>query len=385
MPAGEAVYRAKDGRDYASFHYAVDAWSHGADPYDPASLTRQARKDGRKGRVYPFFYPPSALPMLSWTLPLGLQTGHRLMAVLNLAALLGLAAVLVRWLRAPAWLPLLLLATSSGAIETARLGQVNGLVALLIGISAWRGRGGPVAVAALLKMSPAVLLLRFVAARRWRAFALGVGIGVGGLALSAGIVGVELTLTFFRDVLPGLSDGGWNGLGVPLSFRANHSLTGFLNGLFPGPDEETLSTVARLGGRATAVGGFAVLAWIGRRRRDPLGEALLWGAFSALALITPVYAWEHHHVMLLLPMVAVGVALRRGRLPRWAWAVFGLCWAIWAWRLPWWRAAWRAAAPLRPLIEESKLLLPVLLIGLGGWGAARSPDAPVAPGGPSTP
>ena len=118
---------------------------------------------------------------------------------------------------------------------------------------------------------------------------------------------------------------------------------------------------------APAAGGLDFRALLNRVMR---GDVAL--AVGILAIL----------VMLLLPMVAVGVALGRGRLPRWTWAVFGLCWAIWAWRLPWWRAAWRSAAPLRPLIEESKLLLPVLLIGLGGWGAARSPDASVAPGGP---
>ena len=385
MPAAAAVWRAKDGRDYASFHYAVEVWQADGDPYDPVALTQQARQDGREGRVYPFFYPPPALPMLAWAQPLGLQVGHRLMAALNLAALLGLAGVLVRWLRAPPWLPILLLATSSGAVETARLGQVNGVIALLIGVSAWRGGGAPVAVAALLKISPAAFLIRFAAARRWRPLVAGVGVGLGGLALGAAIVGVDRTVAFFEEVLPRLSDGGWNGLGVPLSFRANHSLAGLLHGLFPGPDEATLSPVARWVSRVLVLTAFGTLAWVGRRRRDPLGEGLLWGALSGVVLITPVYAWEHHHVLLLLPMVATGAALLQGRLPRWAWAPFGLCWAIWAWRLPWWRAAWNAAEPLRPVIEESKLMLPVLLIGLCGWGVASSPglseragDAPVS-------
>lgn len=375
IPAGAAVHSARDGRDYASFHYAVRVWAGGGDPYDAAALTQAARGDGRRGTVYPFFYPPPALPMLGWTLPLGLQAGHRVMAALNLGALLGLGVLLARWLRAPAWLPLLLLASSSGAMETARLGQVNGVLALLVGLGAWRARGGPIAAAALLKMSPAVLLVRFLAARRWRPLRVGLGVGAAGLGASMLVVGPGLFGRFFLEILPGLSDGGWNGLGVPLSFRANHSLPGLLNGLFPGPDEATLSPVARGLGAAASLVGLAGLAWLGRVERDALGEGLLWGALSALVVVTPVYAWEHHHVLLLLPMVAVGVALLRGRLPRWTWGIFGLCWAIWAWRLPWWRAAWQAAAPLRPLIEESKLLLPVLLLGLGAWGAARSPAA----------
>ena len=375
VPAGLAVQGARDGRDYASFHYAVQVWAHGGDPYEPAAVARAARDDGRRGTVYPFFYPPPALPMLGWTLPLSLQAGHRLMAALNLGALLGLGALLARWLRAPAWLPLLLLATSSGAVETARLGQVNGVLALLVGLGAWRARGAPIAAAALLKMSPAVLLVRFVAARRWRPLLVGLAVGAGGLAASLLVVDLALFRRFFIEVLPGLSSGDWNGLGVPLSFRANHSLPGLLNGLWPGPDEATLSATARGLGAAASLLGFAALAWLGRVDRDPLGEALLWGALSALVVVTPVYAWEHHHVLLLLPMVAVGVALLRGRLPPWAWALFGLCWAIWAWRLPWWRAAWRSLAPLRPLIEESKLLLPLLLMGLGAWGVARSPPA----------
>lgn len=373
VPAGHAVHEAADGRDYASFHYAVRLWAQGGDPYDRGALTQQAREDGRTGRVYPFFYPPPALPMLAWTLPVSLRVGHGLMAMANLASLIGLGVMLARWLRAPMWLPVLLLATSSGAVETARLGQVNGLVAFLIGIAASRSRGAPVALAALIKMSPAVLLLRFLAARSWQPLLTGLGVGLGVLALSAGLVGVECSVRFVRDVLPGLSDGGWNGLGIPLDFRANHSLAGMLNGVFPGPDDGTLSQTARQLGRGLTALGFLGLGWIGRRRFDPIGEALLWGALSALVVITPVYAWEHHHVLLLLPMVAIGQALRERRLPRWCWMLFLLCWAIWAWRLPWWRAAWRSWPSLRPLVEESKLLLPLVLLGLGGWGAARSP------------
>ncbi|MEC8424628.1 MAG: glycosyltransferase family 87 protein [Myxococcota bacterium] len=380
VPAGREVRGATDGRDYASFHYAVRLWADGGDPYDGAALTQRAREDGRRGRVYPFFYPPPALPMLAWTLPVSLRMGHGIMAMVNLASLIGLGLLLARWLRMPMWLPVLLLATSSGAIETARLGQVNGVIALLVGLAASRSRGVPVAVAALLKMSPAVLLLRFLAARSWRPLLAGLGVGLGALVLSVGIAGVECSMRFFRDVLPGLSDGGWNGLGIPLDFRANHSLAGMLNAAFPGPDDVTLSQTARRFGIGLTASGFLALAWLGRRRFDPLGEALLWGALSALVVITPVYAWEHHHVLLLLPMVATGQALREGRLPRWCWSLFLRCWVIWAWRLPWWRAAWRSWPALRPLVEESKLLLPLILLGLGSWGAARSPGDRDGPG-----
>jgi hypothetical protein len=378
-PAAWSVAQETDGRDFASFHYAARVWQQGGDPYDPGQLAALARADGTRGAVYPFFYPPPALPMLAWTGWTPLLGGHRLMAALNLVALAGLGAVLWRWLKAPPWLVVLLLATSSGAVETARLGQVNGVLALLVGLGLWQGRGAPVGLAALLKMSPAILLFRQIAARDWRPVLVAAATGATGLLATLLVVDVGLYERFFLDVLPQMGDGGWNGLDVPLSFRANHSLPGLLDRVFPSPDDVHLHPTARLLGTAASGAGLLGVCWLGRHRRDALGEGLVWGALHALMVITPVYSWEHHHVLLMLPMAAIGVALLEGRLPRWAWSLFGLCLAIWAWRQPWWRAAWRAAPSLRLVIEESKLLLPLLVLGLSAWGGARSPiEEPVS-------
>jgi alpha-1,2-mannosyltransferase len=374
VPSMWAASQERDGRDYASFYAATRVWVRGGDPYETDQLTALVRDEGvRRKPVYPFFYPPPALPLLSWNLMFGLKAGHMVMAGLNVGALVALGAVLVRWFAAPGWLIVALLVTSSGAVETARLGQVNGLVALLAVVGLWRGRGGLVAVAAVVKMSPALYLVRWLVQRRWRPVIVAVIVATLTLAACVPLVGAEPTRRFFFELLPSMGSGGWNGLDVPLSFRANHSLSGLLHSVFPGPDDQHLSSLTQGLSGAFTLFGVGALAWIGRQERDALGEALVWGGVTGVLVVTPAYTWEHHFVLLLLPMAAVGTALLRGRLPRWSWALFAVVWAVWAWRLPWWREALHAAPQLGWMIRESRLLMQMLLIGLCAWGALRSP------------
>ena len=152
IPAAYEVWAAADGRDFASFYYAALVWWDGGDPYAVEAVNAAATLDGRRQRVYPFIYPPPALPFAALWAPLGLRGGHAAMALVNGVALLVAGWRLHRWLAVPLWLPALLLATSSGAIETARLGQVNGIIALLVVLAASRSSGSMLALAAVMAM-----------------------------------------------------------------------------------------------------------------------------------------------------------------------------------------------------------------------------------------
>lgn len=384
-----------DGRDYASFHYAVQVWLEGGDPYDAAALTAAAHDEGtRPGGVYPFFYPPTALPLLAWTALFDLETGYRAMVILGWLALVLSARVVHGWIGAPAWLLAALFATYGPLVDTARLGQVNLLVllALLLGVAPLgRSRqpeepdGGGLAAAILVKMSPVLLALPWLL-RRQRRPLQGLLLAGGGLViLSLLLVPLPHHQTFWAEVLPAFSTGAPEDLGVKVQFFANHSWLALYDRFLPGPDAHHLSEAALWLGRLTTLALLLPPLLLARRRRDALGEAALVGALCVVLTYTPAFAFEHHLVFLLPALAALGTGLLQGRLPRWTWAPALLVYLALAVPQPELRRAWRAAPALWPLLVDLKTLA-----GLGLWALCldllrRSPalrPARPAPGAP---
>ncbi len=226
-----------DTRDFATFYAAVTVWQQGGDPYAFAQLQEAAP---RGTTVYPFFYPPPALPLLAWIGLLPLQAGYRAMFLLNQLALVGVMAVLWRWFRPPAWLLWLSAVTWVPVAWSGRMGQVNVVVLLLLLLGAWRSRGGALALAALIKLSPALLAGRWLADRAWRPVLASIAVYVGAHLLVLPWVGPDLQARFYLDVLPQFASGAYNGLQVPISLPANHSLANLFDQLWPGPGDNQL-------------------------------------------------------------------------------------------------------------------------------------------------
>ena len=87
--------KANNGRDFASYYYAVQAASMGADPYDKRMLAKAARKQGQRRSVHPFFYPPPFLLAMAWALPMDLHSAFQVWFWLD--ELAALAAMLALW------------------------------------------------------------------------------------------------------------------------------------------------------------------------------------------------------------------------------------------------------------------------------------------------
>ena len=68
---------AGHGRDYATYHYAVQEVWQGGDPYVTAALDQRARAEGTRATVFPYFYPPPFLLTMAWATPLSLADGYR--------------------------------------------------------------------------------------------------------------------------------------------------------------------------------------------------------------------------------------------------------------------------------------------------------------------
>ena len=355
-PAWEGMTARQYAKDYASYHYAVQALAADEDPYDPAALVSLAEADGFAHEVYPYLYPPPFLLGMAWAEGLPAQLTGRVLLVVNHLALIPLGLLFMRWFRVPLPLMVGLLLTFTPTVQSGRLGQVNGVVALLVALALWKRSGAVLSAAAMIKMSPALYLPIWAVQKRIRPVGVAVAGAIGLSVLALLLVPMPVQLRFFTEVLPGFSSGSYNGLQVPIALNANHSIPNLLDGLWPGPDAHTLSAPARTLSSLLLLGLLGGVCLLARRVKTPLGEACLMGAATVVLVVSPVFAYEHHLVLLLLPIAALGSALWAGRLPRWTWGLAAAGYLGIAWPLPWFRAALRAAPELAWLIRESKLM-----------------------------
>lgn len=366
LPAWRRLF--PDTRDYATFATAVQVWQRGGNPYDLSALEAAAPPGTT---VYPFFYPPPSLPLLAWTGALPLKTGYRLMFWLNELALGGVLWILWRWFRPPPWLLVVAACTWTPVSWSGRLGQVNVIVLLLCVAAMWRSRGSLLAAAAVIKMSPALLAARWVARGSWRpvfgAFVTAVAAHLAALPW----VPLALQRRFYLEVLPQFASGAYNGLDVPISLPANHSLANLLDQVWPGPDAHHLSPTAATVTRVLLVAGLLGLSWVGRRRVAPVGEGLLTGSLLVLMTIAPVFAYEHHLVFLLPAAVAAATAIHRRALPRSALLLLVPAWAAVVLPIEEFRHLQRTWPAAAVYIRESKLAGALTLGLLCAWGAAR--------------
>ncbi len=209
------------------------------------------------------------------------------------------------------WLCLISRETSSAL----GLGQIDFLVLLPLALVPWltragheRGVGVAIALAAMLKVSPALLLGYLALRRRWEALASAV-ITLAVLSLGCIVlVGPHVFLEFVR---------------VLLSFGAgqapnenNEALMGPLINLVAGSDpglRPLLTDVQYvvLAALAAITGFWLFRTSASRAARTPTADALSYGmALCAMALLSPV-VWAHHYLWILPATIGVlGVSAR---------------------------------------------------------------------------
>lgn len=213
--AGLSVYLLTPVEQPAQLMLATDVYHHATSAFlDGGNLYNNHPPD-RSG--YNFLYPPiTVLLFLPHVLTGSAVGAFVLQTLLNIAAALGTTVVIIRALERRAiaitridtiLIVLLLLASSYGAIQVIN-GQVNLWLALFlaIGFDAFdrdrtRITGIVFALAALLKVFPAILGLWLLRLRAWWAVGAAIATGLGGLLLGILLFGPELTMTYFVDVL----------------------------------------------------------------------------------------------------------------------------------------------------------------------------------------
>lgn len=297
------------GLDFEIYWNAGRLANAGQDPYVPIW-----RKLG-------FVYPPAALLPFRLLALVSLGRAYVAWTVVEAVVVAGVCWLALR--RGMSWwwtVPLLVaLALNQYTLHCVLMGQVGlvllGLVVVdVVALSGRRWAGVLTGIAVAVKFTPAVVVLYFVARRKWGAVAMSL----------AGFLGM-LVLGFV--LLPSASAQYWGqlllhhrlGTGVPSQYGAvnNQSLT---------------NAVVLWGGsvgvgRAVAACGFLVGLWAGclaAVRSRPWSAVAALGTASCLVTGS---AWDHHYVWLSAAMVALAAGeLRRLRVT----SLVVLAWVLWS-------------------------------------------------------
>ena len=393
QPAWKGVQNAGHGRDFASYYYGVQVASLGENPYEKQELNERARVEETRRSVHPFFYPPPFLLAMQWTRGLDLHGAYKLWFWVD--AMACLLAGLALWRMVPkdsTWLMgAAVLAWASSIPNNHLMGQANlpVLAITLWGLvlsesestkpwKPWAG-GALVGLAAMLKMSPGLLVVWWLVQGRWREALAACGTALLLSVLSLPVLGVEHQIFFFTQVLPDFSDGGYGGLSVPIDLFGNHSIANLWAQVWPG--DSALSPQAKTATSATV--GLLTLALLALTWRTPKGLHR-WAALAALMVLmvlTPVYAYEHHVVFAIPAWFVLAAALQERKL-HWTWLLILVpAFVVSAWPILHWKRMALAQSPaVGGMIQEGKTLALFIqlsscafLAARGSWTARRRP------------
>ena len=299
----QATLNSRSGRDYASYHYAVKASVQGENPYVVTTLEQLAREEGHRKRVHPFFYPPTAILSVLWTAPMGLLSGYHAFFWFNQLCLVATLWGIRQW-RTVSWNTILGCTLLLWPVmDSMKMGQINLLVGFLVLLALRYRSGVALAAASMIKMSPALFFFGWIVERRWKAVWSCV-LGCLGLSiLTLPWVSFTDQVLFYTEVLPQFSSGAYHGLSVPINIPANHSIPDLYNQLFPGVKQTILSDVAKRLASLTTVSLLAYLLWLFHCFKSDESKLFVSLALVPLMLVTPVYTYEHHLALLLIPLV----------------------------------------------------------------------------------
>jgi hypothetical protein len=233
-----------------------------------------------------FLYPPPfAFAMLPFALLPGDLGLWAWLAGLIAAFLAGVSLLPVR--REVRWAIVLLAGLSWPYLYSIKLGQVGPLLFLAFAVG-WRFlampriNGSAIAVGALIKVQPALLFGWLLVTRRWRAFAIGVGVCLAAAIVVTPFIG----LATWADYVALLRR-------VSTPVTTPHNFTPGAVAYQLGVDEG----LATLLESAAIVGALVVSAWAWFRA--PAVPAYL-VTVVASQLISPLL-WDHYAMLLLLP------------------------------------------------------------------------------------
>jgi hypothetical protein len=197
--------------------------------------------------------------------------------------------------------------------DTLAYGQIDLVLLFLLTLALWALRSGRdtaagalVALGALFKIYPILLLAFFVVKGHWRAligFAAGMAV-CNGIAIA--VIGWNEHLIYLTQVLPNI--------GGTTSWVENQTISGFLARLTDSPRSATIyqnELVRLLGTFLSAVVSLAVcMLTLRPTSRDSTGYALQYSMFLLLMVLASPAAWMHYETLLVVPFGALILHLR---------------------------------------------------------------------------
>ncbi len=299
--------------DFLSFYFAFKAAWWGGDFYDVRVLNRLARAGGVVDRVWPYLYPPLLAQMGA---PLGLvplATAQFGWLVTSVALFAVVTAKTILWVGSSfageRGFPLaslilgLLLFVLLPVGDNFQNGQVNFLVLAFVTFSILlhaRGNadlasGALLGAAALIKATPAILVLFLLLRGRFRAV-LGFLAGIVGLSALSMLVGGIEPWRHYLEILPSLSHGQTIAGHMSPANLSNFSIAGFYARLWDPLEAERVLVYSTL----TILLLLGVVALeIFRARHEADSHLMLLPLLAVMIVASPLTFL--HHVVYLFP------------------------------------------------------------------------------------
>ncbi len=380
--AGALAFR-RPAVDFATLWTAARDFSLGGSLYKPAEVA--ANHFGAVFKVPPF-YGMLLLPFARLDLPTALAVDR----TLDVALYLACAAVLGLWLRprlggrVAVAAVAVVLGLMQPAFDTIAYGQIDvvllGLMALaFLALRAGRPAvvGVAVALAALLKLYPLVLVVLLLARREGRAVAWTAGSLVALVGVAMAVMGGREHVVFATEVLPRIGGGtGW---------VENQTVNGFLCRLLAGarrpePVHDPLIDALTWTAFALVAGASA---WVAARPAEArsTAAALSFGAFLVVMVLAVPAAWIHYETVTILTfLLLVWSAGERPLSPSLAFAV-ALAFGLVAYGNQWtfYDGSGRPGLTVLALSRELyglALLWAAALLSAGSRGPSGSPPPP---------
>jgi hypothetical protein len=373
--------------DFRVYYEAAQALARGNDPYEYALHCCQ----GVFGTPGGYTYPPLLAELMRPLGAISIEAATRAWLIVSQACLAAAIYLVWRLLRnrvTATTLAVLLVATLlfRPLHVSDDLRQVNLPLLLLLALAAYSfarseralWAGAAIALGAMIKLLPVVLLTALVRARgRPRVLpGMAVAAATGALGLAFMWFTSPYTVLYFTRLVPRLAAGS--------AVYLNQSLYGVslrAQVFFLGAPRAEL----RLATSAVAVAALAATWWLGRAREDEVGRLALFAALLAMVPIISTITWDHHLVteMLVLGLVAPSLPPRSRRW--WmAVAAYPLLWlpdSVWVLAL----AAIHAPRPLVVMLGGSVPALGTILLWAACCLSLRHGDRPDAGRPPAAP
>ena len=318
----------RTGKDFWILFKGTREWVRGGSLYDlTAVLTNHV---GAVFKVPPFY----AMLFAPFVFRDGLEVlfYHRLM---NLGLMIATVIIFVRMFEIrPRWWALALapiLLNSRPLADTVAFGQIDLMLLFLMTCALWALRSGRdtaagvfIALGAMFKIYPVILLAFLLIKRRWRGFA-GFAIGMivaNGLALLT--IGWEMHRVYLFEVLPNI--------GGTTSWVENQTISGVIARLADVPFDAHLFENRALSLLGTALSALvsAIVCLLSLRPSEPRSTtfALQFCMYLLLMVFAVPAAWMHYETLLLLPFGVLLVHLREREIPLWRAALLALSFGL---------------------------------------------------------